>query len=293
MPQPPQRITLPDDRTLTFDEHGPPEGKPILYFHGSPSSRLEWSLFGSQAMAQALGIRIIAPDRPGMGGSTFQPNRHILDWPRDVVALADHLQLDTFAVMGYSGGGPYAAVCALIIPERLTKVGVISGTAPFDRPGLADVIHPDSRRFMDLSRERPWLSRLSLRMMGLLARFVREKMIANAMAALPEPDRQIIAQPEFQQGFLRMFLEALRQGPRGAQHETQLMVSPWGFRPQEIKMRVQLWHGEADRNAPPAMGRYMAEAIPNSKLQLYPSEGHLSLFAKYSEIFHHFVATEG
>lgn len=91
------------------------------------------------------------------------PNRHILDWPRDVVALAD-------------------------------------------------AIHPDSRRFMDLSRERPWLSRLTLRMMGLLARFAREKMIANAMAALPEPNRQIIAQPEFQQGFLMFHRFIATQG---------------------------------------------------------------------------------
>jgi hypothetical protein len=46
---------------------------------------------------------------------------------------------------------------------------------------------------------------------------------------------------------------------------------------------VQLWHGEADANAPPAMRHYMAATIPNSHAYNYTGEGHLSLMAKYVE----------
>ena len=74
-----------------------------------------------------------------------------------------------------------------------------------------------------------------------------------------------------------MLREALRQGGRGPQHDTRLMVSPWDFHPEEIRIHVELWHGEDDRNAPPAMARYVAGAIPDSQLQLFPGEGHISL----------------
>jgi pimeloyl-ACP methyl ester carboxylesterase len=104
----------------------------IFYFHGSPSTRLEWYLFRTEALAKKLKLRLIVPDRPGLGRSDFQPGRRIGDWPADVIALADHLPLSRFAVVGYSGGDPYAAACALKIPERLTHVGIVSGTGPFD-----------------------------------------------------------------------------------------------------------------------------------------------------------------
>ena len=275
-----QQMTLPDGRKLGFNEYGPADGAPLFYFHGSPSSRVELNLFADEALAAALNVRLIAPDRPGSGLSDFQPNRRFLDWPQDVVALADHLQLDRFAILGYSGGGPYVAVCALKIPQRLTRVGIVSGTAPFNIPTLTDDINQDSRNFMDLSYQKPWLSRLILRLMSVMIRLAPNKVIANASAALPEPDRAIVALPEVQRGFLTMIQEALRRGPRGAQQDTRLMVTAWDFQPQAIQIPVLLWHGEADQNAPIAMGRYMAEAIPQSRAIFYPGEGHLSLFKK-------------
>jgi len=279
-----QQITLPDGRKLGFNEYGPAaDGIPMFYFHGSPSARIEFNLFGNEVLLETLGVRLIAPDRPGMGLSDFQPNRRFMDWSNDVVALADHLKLDRFAILGYSGGGLYAAVCALTIPERVTKVGIVSGTAPFTEPNLADNINKDSRNFMDLSHQKPWLSRMILRMMGAVTRLAPNKVIANALAALPDADRAIVALPEVQQGFIAMVQEALRKGPRGAQHDTRLMVTEWDFNPADIEIPVYLWHGETDQNAPIAMGHYMANVIRNSQAKFYPNEGHLSVFKKNVE----------
>jgi pimeloyl-ACP methyl ester carboxylesterase len=200
-----------------------------------------------------------------------------------VIALADHLGLARFSVLGYSGGGPYAAACALKIPERLTRVGIVSGTAPFNEPGLSSGINPSSLRFMQLARTKPRISRITLRLMGFAAHYTPRFAIKQAIAALPAPDQAMLTQAEFQQGFITMVREALRGGPRGAQCDTALMVSPWDFRPQDIRVAVHLWHGEADANAPLAMGRYITAAIPNSRLSSYPGEGHLSLMAKYAK----------
>jgi pimeloyl-ACP methyl ester carboxylesterase len=82
---------------------------------------------------------------------------------------------------------------------------------------------------------------------------------------------------------MAMIREALLAGPRGAQWDTALMVSPWDFRPQDVQLAVYLWHGKKDGNAPLAMGRFMADAIPNSQVRFYPDEGHLSLISKYIE----------
>jgi pimeloyl-ACP methyl ester carboxylesterase len=278
-----QQLRLPGGRLLGYDEYGAPDGTPIFYFHGTPSSRLEWPLFGSDVVAHKLNIRVIVPDRPGLGRSQFQPGRRIGDWPADVIALADHLKLARFAVLGYSGGGPYAAACALKIPARLTRVGIVSGTAPFDEPGLSAAISPTNLRFMRLARTKPWLSRLTLRLMGLMVRFTPRRFIEGAIATLPSPDQAQLARSDFRQGFIAMIGEALLAGPCGAQQDTALMVSPWDFRPQDIRSAVYLWHGEKDGNAPLAMGRYMADAIPNSQVRFYPDEGHLSLISKYIE----------
>ncbi len=133
-----QQIGLPDGRKLGYGEQGPSGGKPLFYFHGTPGCRCERRLFISEELTERLNIRVIVPDRPGMGLSDYKAGRTIGDWPADVAALADVLKLECFAVVGYSGGGPYALACALKIPERLTAVGTVSSNAPFDVPGLTE-----------------------------------------------------------------------------------------------------------------------------------------------------------
>jgi pimeloyl-ACP methyl ester carboxylesterase len=278
-----QHFTLPDGRKLGYDEYGPSTGRPLFYFHGTPSSRIEFSMVRNDQLLEALNLRVIATDRPGLGLSDFQPGRRFMDWPRDVTAFADHLGFERFAILGYSGGGPYAAACACSIPERITKAGIVSGTGPFTDPALVEGIPQANRNFFDLSHQKPWLSQMTLRMMGVMTHLAPGKTIANMLDTLPEADRVQMRRPELQQIFIAMVQEALRRGPRGPQHETRLMVTTWDFKPQEIQIPVHLWHGEEDRNAPIAMGRYLANAIPNNQAKFYPGEGHISLFQKYAE----------
>ncbi len=122
-----------------------------------------------------------------------------------------------------------------------------------------------------------------LRLMSVMAHYAPERIIAQTMAALPEPDQVALAGPEVQRWYLQTLREAQRRGPRGAQYDTALMVSPWQFRPQEITVAVHLWHGETDRDTPIAMGRSLAAAIPKSQANFYPEEGHLSLFVNHMQ----------
>lgn len=135
-PQESQRHTLPDGRVLGFAEYGDPKGNTLFYFHGAPSSRL--SIRWAHRLALERRIHLIAPDRPGYGLSTFQPNRRIVDWPADVQSLAHHLGLQQYAVLGMSGGGPHALACARVIPEKvLTQVGMVASVVPWYAFGLS------------------------------------------------------------------------------------------------------------------------------------------------------------
>ncbi len=78
-------VTLPDGRVLAYEEYGDPAGFPVLSFHGGMSSRLDAA--PAHEAAVAAGVRLVSPDRPGMGLSTYQPGRRLLDWPADVERL--------------------------------------------------------------------------------------------------------------------------------------------------------------------------------------------------------------
>jgi len=283
MPKVNRTYKLPDGRMLGYDDHGPPSGAPIFFFHGTPGTRLNWYLFGSEELAQKLNIRVIALERPGLGLSNFQTGRQFYDWPGDVIALADALEFYSFAVLGYSGGGPYAAACALRIPERLTSAGIVSGIGPYTEAGLTDGIAAENLRFTQFARDNPWLSRLAYRLGGVMARYMPGRLMTQAMNVLPEPDRAVLAKSETQGLFISMLKDALRSGARGAQWDTALSAGPWDFKLQDIAMKVYLWCGERDRNVSPAMGRYLETTIPNSEASIYPSEGHFSLIINHAE----------
>jgi pimeloyl-ACP methyl ester carboxylesterase len=280
-----QQFSLPNGHRLGYDEYGVPDGKPLFYFHGSPSSRVECTLYVDEELLLRLDVRLIAVDRPGMGMSDFQPNRRMLDWTQDVVALADDLKIERFAILAYSLGGPYGLACASAIPQRMTKVGIVSGAALFTESELIKNVNEGTRKFLTMPREKPWLSRLFLWIaLGIMPRLAPNRFVAQANSLLPAPDRSIVVEdPIFQKGFIKMVREAMKQGTRGAYHESLLTVTDWGFRLQDINVPVLLWHGEADQNVPVEMARFAATGIPKCEAWFYPEEGHLSLFKKHAE----------
>ena len=275
-------IHLSDRRLLGYAEYGDPEGKPVFHFNGYPGARLEAKLISEAAVK--VGVRLIGIDRPGMGLSDFQPGRQLLDWPDDVIELADALGLDHFSVVGVSGGGPYSAACAFKISDRLSACGIIAGTPPMD---LASGVLTRSNRVMNFVAQRlPLLFRVLL--WWFLGRFSQnpkrlEAIIEKQGKHLPEPDRQLFSTPDIKRFLVEEAAEAFRQGANGPAWEGKLLFGkPWGFVLEDISMEnVHLWHGELDANVPVSMGRAMAERIPNCKATFYPHEAHLSLLLNH------------
>lgn len=287
-----ERVHLAGGRRLSFFQAGAPDGAPVMYFHGSPSSASECRLFGTSADVEASGFRFIAVDRPGSAGSSYQRDRRILDWPADVTAVANYLGLDRFAVLGYSGGSPYALACALVLGERLTAVVTVSGTAPFDAPGVTEGINRDSWRFMQLARTRPMVSRAMSWFMGLTARTAPRRLAAQAIRALPPADASVLADPELASAFARMVDETTHGSPQGAQRDVALMIGPWGFDPADVTVPVTMWHGTEDHNAPPVMARWLAGRLPRAELHWLEGEGHISGAVNHAERILHDLARD-
>lgn len=273
-----QQITLADGRKLGYSEYGAPDGKPVLYFHGSPGSRISWPAFNPDDHAARLNARIIAVDRPGYGLSDAKRGRTLLDWPDDVVELADALALDQFSVLGISAGGPYASACAFKIPDRLTTTAIVCGMGPVEAPGCkegAAWILPG----------KPAVIRWPmLKMMAMGVRKSPDKFIAQMKEAVSGPDQALLqAHPELAMMIVEEWREGFRSGIGGVNQESGLYARPWGFRLQEITVDVQLWHGEQDSNVSPSVGHYVAETIPNCHATFFENEGHFSISYNHLE----------
>jgi pimeloyl-ACP methyl ester carboxylesterase len=273
-------LRLTDGRRLGYAEYGDPDGWPLMFFHGTPGSRVMARFAASRA--REMGVRLIAPDRPGFGLSDVQPQRRLLDWVEDIRELADALSLDRCAVAGVSGGGPYVAACARKMGKRLVAAGIVSGLAPADQ----------------VRRELNWLHRLCTVLvrraklvslvLGLLAQSARyhpELIIRGMGLVAPWGDRKILSQPEVRVTQIDGISEAFRRGARGTAIELALFSRPWGFDVKEIKVPVHLWHGEADHIVPVKMGRYLADHIPQCQARFIPGAGHLWIFEGYEEVF--------
>lgn len=285
-------IRLPDGRTLGYAEAGDPAGRPVVHFHGSPSCRLEAMAPELDAIAERLGVRVLALDRPGMGLSDPKPGRTILDWPGDVLAFAESLRLSRFSAMGVSGGAPYAAACAIRIPHRLRSVGIVSGVAPMEVSEARAGMSQRSRTLFLLGRWFPWGLRRTLRTMSAMAATQPTTFFTRLGEQLPEVDRQAVAAPARRAHFIAVTKETFRRGEEGAVADLRLASRGWGFQLSEIPLVMNLWFGGKDTSVPPAAGHYLASAVPRSEARFYPDEGHLSLlFNRYGEILTGLLAT--
>ncbi|MBI2814478.1 MAG: alpha/beta hydrolase [Opitutae bacterium] len=275
-----RQITLPDGRSLCYAAYGAPDGKRVLYFHGSPACRLEPLLIGEDALRRA-GLCVVAPDRPGLGGSDFQPRRGFRHWPCDAARLADHLGWPKFSLLGNSGGAPYAAVCAAMIPERLEQVVIVSGGWQMHWPEARQHLPLPNRLTLSLARRAPWLLGWMLKAMTSGAMGTKEKELAQMRSHLVAADLAAFAVGDRILVLGRMLREAIRQGPRGAAWDLSLYASEFDFDLGTVARPLHFFHGEQDFNAPLPLVRKVMSLLPNAHLTTCPGEAHLSTLVSH------------
>ncbi len=253
-----------DGRTLHFYDRGQLDGKPVFWLHGTPNiGPPPAPLFDD---ADRLGLRWIGYDRPGYGGSTEQPGRDLASAAGDIAAIADHLGIERFAVMGHSGGGAHALACAAALPERVLAAISVAGLAPY---GALDLdwfagMHPAGE------------AGLRAALAGRAAKLAYEE-------AAPEFDTTLFADADWQalsgtwSWFDTVVGPAMADGPAGLVDDDIAYVTLPGADYARIAAPVLLLHGEQDRIVPISHGEWLAQHCPTAQLWRRPGEGHISV----------------
>ena len=281
-----KHLELSDRRRLAYCEYGAAEGSPVLFFHGWPGSRLDFA--ANDAAAAGVGARVIAVDRPGIGGSDPQPNRKVLDWPVDVAALADSLRIEQFAVLGFSFGGPYARACAYALPERVSRAGLISCLGPVDDREATRGMPLPTRYGLAAARLSPLLARP---MVWVTARQARSgKMIGQLSKSMAPSDAEVLRRQDVADALGESLVESFRQGIGPATWDGVTVARGEGFRLEHIQPEVLIWHGEQDRNDPVDMAHVQEQRLPHVRAHYYPDEGHLIFFSRIEQILGELIA---
>ena len=272
-------VSTADGRTLAVAEAGAAGGPVLLSQHGSPGSG---RLYRTEIeAAQRLGVRLLAYDRPGYGGSTPHPGRDIADAAEDVAAILDALGAERFATYGWSGGGPHALACAALLEGRCVAAATVAGVAPSDQPDLEFTAGMGEGNVGEFGAAREGREPLEVLLRGEAAGLasVTADQLAEAIAPhLSPPDAAVLA-GELAEHMHAMILGGLAPGIDGWLDDDLAFVKPWGFDVSAIDVPVSVWQGGDDLMVPGAHGRWLAAHVAGAESRLLPDEGHLTLFA--------------
>lgn len=277
-----QIVRLPDGRAFKLDRYGVPDGPAVLALHGTPGSRLKFSATHDHALR--LGITVIAPDRWGYGGTDPHPAPSLPAFAQDIASLADILGLSTFAVLGVSGGGPYAAAVASSLPDRVSALALVAPVGPI--AGLAQtppmsLLH--RLCFGPLGRSKATIAGAFLGLRGLL-RISQRFGMAVAMTNVPRADRDVLAHPGVSERLAATFREGLAPGAAGPVTDLQMFTRPWPLDLAAANMSARLWLGSEDRNVPISAAEGLAARLPHCEIERLNGAGHLWVALHYDAV---------
>jgi pimeloyl-ACP methyl ester carboxylesterase len=253
-----QRLRLADGRRLGYRIFGDPSGLPVLFLHGTPGSRLKFSI--AHESGKRLELAIVAPDRWGYGLTEAPPMPALRGFAEDMTVLMDKLGHRRFAVGGISGGGPYAAAVAACLAERVTALALVSPVGPIADAGLGPSL--------------PLLHRLCFTVLPRRPRTVSTALRAFRWSLTHTPRQRILGS----------FSEGLRPGTAGPNIDLSIFARPWQVDLAAITAPTRLWIGSKDSNVPLTAVRALAQRIPHCIVTELPNEGHLWVSVHHADV---------
>lgn len=269
-----------DGRVIALEVVGDQDAKPVLFCHGLADSRL--AALWLEPAARKLGLRLIAPDRPGTGRTDRRRLSQLADWADDAAFVMDALRVESAAVLGVSGGGPYASACAARIPARVSSLMLVCplGLPDWPTAGMAQ----GERLSLALATRLPAFGGWGMSQLAALARRSPDTFLRLTATTQPEVDIRALQRADMRDTFLTCYLEAFRRGGWGVAQDLRLLTRPWGFDLGSVTAPTSIHHGDADTTVPIQHARLYAEAIAGSRLQIYPGQGHFSILSRPQDV---------
>jgi pimeloyl-ACP methyl ester carboxylesterase len=215
--------------------------------------------------------------RSGYAASTPMPGRITIDVAKDVAELASALGITKFVNIGLSGGGQHAIATGL--DPRSAGVVTVGSLAPFAE--LGQDFYTGMQQ-ADLDEYADALKDIEL----LVARFqkwqdgdVGETIVG---AELSDRDKLASLKPTWK-CHLDSSVFTMQQGWDWVADDYSSYLKPWGFDTRDVMVPTVIWQGGLDKNVPIQHGKWLAQHMPNAKLELREEESHLGIFVNYEE----------
>jgi len=283
-------VAVGERRRLGFAEFGPPDGRAVVWLHGTPGARRQIP-HEARTLAHDVGLRIVGLDRPGIGSSTPHVYDDVLGSTDDLVTVADSLGIDEMAVIGLSGGGPYALAAGYALPERVVGAAVLGGVAPTKGPDAIDGgLVGFGARFAPLIERGRVPMGVGLTTLMRVMRPVGSRGLDLYARLSPAGDRDLLSRPEFKAMFLDDLVNGSRKQMTAPLSDVILFSRDWGFRVADVKVPVRWWHGDDDHIVPFAHGEHMVALLPDAELRILAGESHLAGLGAAVEILTTLVA---
>lgn len=284
LPPDPDVVRTTGGRAVSYYDFGDRAGTPVFAMHGTPASGA--GFWWADQRARDRGVRLIAPDRPGIGRSDHltQAQPTVADYAPELAATADALGVDTFSLLGYSGGGPYALAAAHALPDRVRALAVVAGAGHIGEWAKVKDYAPTDRRMTRLSIHAPSVARAGLFVSYHACRAAPRLSARLANMELSPTDRAVMEQFSSARAALAMFTRACTRGTRGPLVDYATLARPWGFRVEEISVPTQCWHATDDPLVPVRHSDELAARIAGASVVRWPGEGHLAIVEHAGEI---------
>jgi pimeloyl-ACP methyl ester carboxylesterase len=272
-------LLLPGGRQVAYLDGGDPEGYPVLGLHGTPGCRFSRPV--DDGIYRRAGVRYVTTDRAGYGQSSRNPGRSVVTEAADVLAVADALGFERFAVVGGAGGGPHALACAALLGGRVERLACQSGIAPLGAGGLSRAEWVAGMSAESVA-ELEWAEAGEAALVRELTRQQQEledRLDGDPASLLGddigESDRAFLARPEVVEAFRRVIPEQAAHGVFGAVDDHLAFARPWGFDVAEIAVPVLVTYGRADTLTPPTHGEWLAARIATATVVVDEHAGHM------------------
>jgi pimeloyl-ACP methyl ester carboxylesterase len=274
-------LDLDRGRRVCVAEFGARDGFPVIALHGTPGSRLKYA--AADSTATSLGLRLISPDRWGYGGTDAHARPSLSEYARDVRALADMLGLGRFAVIGISGGGPYALGVAAQLGSRVTRLALVAPVGPISETPRREM-RPFHRFCFRVLPRIPGGTRLVFRAYRRLLQVAPGAAISVATFRTARADIELAAAADVRGRLAATFREGLRPGASGPVIDLRLFSRAWDVDPADVATPTRLWLGADDRNVPQFAVRSLARKIRQAELTVLGGEGHLWVLRNYRDV---------